>query len=420
MMAGVYAVQGAWWPMLAVHLQDQHVEGRARGWIFATMAIACLLTPLGVGQIADRKMPAQRLLALIYALGTGLLALMASGAVRGAWPTFVLLLAYWLLTAPGLGLCAAIALRHLERPSHEFGGVRLWGTVGWMAIGWVVTAAMALRGAGLSGRGAHEAFAVAAVVSAAFAIYALSLPHTPPLAHKPGAGRRGLNLGQVRALLGRPTVGVFLALAFGVSLTSPYVYQVVPAHLATRGLPRPWIASAMSLGQILEVAALALLPGVIGRVGYRGAMTLGICAWMSYYAVLSLRLPLPLGLIGLPLQGLAIAFFHVTGPMYLDRQSPPDLRATAQGLYVMTTSGLGQLVGSLVAGEVVSLAEGTTAAVFLVPLAIDAAMLVALLVAFRGDRMGDGPSEGAQPEFSRSPSAPARAQVLAAGHGEGE
>ena len=39
MMALVYSVQGAFWPLLSIHLLDLGVSERGRGWIFATMAI---------------------------------------------------------------------------------------------------------------------------------------------------------------------------------------------------------------------------------------------------------------------------------------------------------------------------------------------------------------------------------------------
>jgi MFS family permease len=384
MMGGVYAVQGAFWPLLAVHLRDLGIAGRARGWIFATLAIASLLTPLGVGQLADRLMPAQRLMAWIYALGALPLAVLALGWVTTTAPLFGVFLGYWLLTAPALGLCSAIAFRNLERPGEQFGGVRLWGTVGWMVIGWVVSGVIAVRSS--DGVGVPEAFAVASVLSMLMAVYCLTLPHTPPLGgSKASSSRSPLDLREVRELVRQPSVAIFLALAFGVSLTTPYVYQVVPAHLAERQLPRRWIAAAMSLGQVLEVAALAVLPRIIGRFRYKGTLALGVLAWMAYYGVLSLRLPLPLGLIGLPIQGLAIALFHIAGPMFLDRQAPPSLRATAQGLYVTLSTGLGMLVGSVLAGEVVERAGKASAGVFLAPFSIDAALLVVLLLAFRPD-----------------------------------
>src|SRR4051812_20962718 len=66
MMALIYAVQGAFWPLLAVHLRDVGVDGRGRGWIFATLSLGSLAMPLGAGQLVDRFMPAQRFLALAY------------------------------------------------------------------------------------------------------------------------------------------------------------------------------------------------------------------------------------------------------------------------------------------------------------------------------------------------------------------
>jgi hypothetical protein len=57
MMALVYAVQGSFWPLLAVHLADLGIGGRARGWIFATQAIAATAVPLGASQLVDRLMP---------------------------------------------------------------------------------------------------------------------------------------------------------------------------------------------------------------------------------------------------------------------------------------------------------------------------------------------------------------------------
>lgn len=383
MMAGVYSVQGAWWPLLAVHLSDLGIDGRVRGWIFATLSIASLLTPLAVGQLADRRVPSQRLLAWIYALGTGVLVLLGAGWIASGPGLFGLLLGYWLLTAPGLALCSAMAFRNLERPAEQFGGVRLWGTIGWMLIGLVVSGLMAVRvrlGASPEGRTA-DAFLLAAGLSLLMASYSLTLPHTPPLAA--GGGRRGFDLATVRSLLRRPGMALFLMLAFGVSLTTPYVYQVVPAHLAARGLPRPTIAAAMALGQVLEVGALFVLPRIMGSLGFRRTLACGVVAWLAYFGLLGCRPSLWITLPGLSIQGLAIALFHITGPLYLDRSTASELRSCTQGLYVMTTTGLGTLLGSVLAGEVVLRLGAGSARVFLVPLAIDAVVLVLLLLTFR-------------------------------------
>ncbi len=146
MMALVFAVQGSFWPLLGVHLADQGILGRDRGWIFATLAIGSTIVPLGAGQLVDRLMETQRLLAMIYAIGAGLLALLASGWVRSAGGLFGVFLGYWALTAPAYSLCNAMAMRNLDDPGREFGRVRLWGTAGWMVAGWVVSVVMAVTG----------------------------------------------------------------------------------------------------------------------------------------------------------------------------------------------------------------------------------------------------------------------------------
>jgi MFS family permease len=380
MMALIYAVQGAWWPMLAVHLEDLHISGRSRGCIFATFALASILTPLGAGHLADRKIPTQKLMSLIYGLGTFLLALLASGWVLGTAPILTVSLIYWLLTAPALGLGASLALRNLARPAQQFGGVRLWGTVGWMAIGWVVATVMALTGAARSGQGAYEAFWVAAAVSGIVSLYCLTLPHTPPLATE---DRKTINLGDAVALARKRPVATYLLLAFGVCLTTPFVYQAVPPYLRTLGMPRAGIALAMTLGQTLEIVTLAALPWLLNRFGTKATLAMGVAAWVTYYVILICRLPLAASLLAIPFNGVAIACFHVAGQMFLDSQAPSDRRAGAQSLYLVATSGAGTLLGSLLAGEVVGRLRSDYAAVFWVPCLIDLTVLVALLISFR-------------------------------------
>src|SRR5262249_52698098 len=145
-------------------------------------AIGSTAVPLGIGHLVDRFLAIQRVLALIYAVGTGLLAILASGWVRSSGGLFGLFLVYWGLTAPAYSLSNPLALRNLDDPARDFGGVRLWGTAGWMVGGWVVSAVMAALGSTQAGRGAFESLWVATGVSAVTAAYCLTLPHTPPLA----------------------------------------------------------------------------------------------------------------------------------------------------------------------------------------------------------------------------------------------
>lgn len=384
MMALLYAVQGAWYPLLAVHLQDLGIGGRERGWIFASLAIAAMLTPFGAGQVADRLMPTQKLLSIIYAIGTGIFVFIACGITSQFLALFGIFLFYWLIVAPGYGLANSLCFRNLPRPAEQFGGVRLWGTVGWLTVGWLVTAVLKLSGTTRIGQGEYAAFWVAAVFSAVFALYCLTLPNTPPLQrNRPAAERRR---GEGLELLRRPNVGVFLLSAFVVSLTTPFVYQTVPSYLESLGLPRAWLSTAMTLGQVLEIIALGGLPWILRRFGSKGTLAIGVGGWVAYYAILAAGPSLATVLMILPVNGIGIACFIVAGQMFLDGEASSHRRASAQGLHFTVTSGVGSFLGNLLAGETVGFLGGIGPRVFLAPAFLCATSLAILLLCFRPKR----------------------------------
>jgi MFS family permease len=389
MMALVYSVQGAFWPLLSIHLVDLGISERGRGWVFATMAIASFAMPLGAGQLVDRLMPTQRYLSLSFGAGTGLLALMAWGVSTHAGWLFGLFLVYWLLMAPSYSLSGSLAFRNLARPDHDFGKVRLWGTVGWMAVGWLASGIMAWSGTRV-GRGASEAFWIATALSAATALYCWTLPNTPPV---PVEGRRTSSLDDVVELIRAPGMSVYLVLTFGVSLTTPFVYQVMPNYLRTIGMDRAWVSTAMTLGQWPEIAMLVTLPWLIRRFGYPVTLGIGLAAYALRFTTLAFDPPLWLATAGIPLHGIGVACFTVGGQMFVDARASSDRRASSQAVNTVVTGGLGSLVGSLLAGEVVGLFPGQYGPVFLVPGAIDLGLVLLLVWKFRPE---------AKPKMSQS------------------
>jgi MFS family permease len=383
MMVLVWSIQGAFWPLLAVHLQDLGIDGRWRGAIFATMALGALAAPLGAGQIVDRRIAIQHYLALIAALGTGVLLVLAWGTIVAPGALFALFLIYWLIAAPAMGLSTALAMRNLPRPHEQFARIRLWGTIGWMAAGWMATGLLTLSGASHAGQGAYEVFGLAAALSALLAISCLGLPHTPPLDVAAG-GRSALR--EAFELIRRPTMSVFFVTSFGVALTIPFAYQVIPPYLESRGLPRAWISTVLTLGQYPEIASLAVLPWLFHRLGTMGTLALGIAANALRYAMLTPDPPLWVSILGIPLHGVSIACFNVAGQVFLDNHAPSHRRASAQALLMVLTLGAGSLLGSLVAGEMSRQFPDDYPLFFLVPLLINLAALAVFCAGFRADR----------------------------------
>ena len=59
-----YAVWGAWAPVLAARLLGPlKMSGKQTGWIYTTVPLACIVSPLLAGQLADRYLNLEWILA---------------------------------------------------------------------------------------------------------------------------------------------------------------------------------------------------------------------------------------------------------------------------------------------------------------------------------------------------------------------
>ena len=65
-------------------------------------------------------------------------------------------------------------------------------------------------------------------------------------------------------------------------------------------------------------------------------------------------LPEALCILSCVVYGVAFDFFNVSGGIFVDQECAPDIKASAQGLFMMMTNGLGATIGTLTAGEIVN------------------------------------------------------------------
>src|SRR5690606_24194084 len=85
---------------------------------------------------------------------------------------YVAILAYTLCFMPTLALSNSLSFHHLGNPAREFPRVRVLGTIGWIAAG-IIIGQMRVEATALP-------LQIGAAVSVVLALYALTLPHTPP------------------------------------------------------------------------------------------------------------------------------------------------------------------------------------------------------------------------------------------------
>jgi predicted MFS family arabinose efflux permease len=381
-----YAFPGALLQLYSLHLQNLGFGPLEVGACCSTQAVASVLVTLLVGQAADRWFSAERCLA-VCALLAGVL-LWVLPELRDVRALFAVTLLFWMLTNPILLLGTALSFAHLPHPERDYGPVRLWGTVGWMVPCWLLLAG-GLFG-GLFWQGDWDACTWLFRLGAAFAIvlgvYALTLPHTPPRRDAP---RRAAPLAALRLVRGR-SFAVYCVCLVGVCVTWPFTTQATPLLLARLGLPRIWISPTMTISQVTEIIALALLPMLLLRLGIRGTMLLGLGAWTAALTLLALGQPL-LVLSSLVFNGFCVSGFLVAGQVLVNRHATGDLRASVQAL-LSFVNGSAQLAGHFLVGWLRSMHGGQTPQAFTVAACIMAGMCVLFVAAFRDD--GRQPAAG--------------------------
>jgi MFS family permease len=170
MMFLEYLIWGSWLPLLALYLADVlGFSGGQIGWIFATQAIACLFGLYFGGQIADRMLSTEKLLAALHLVGGAAMFALAYQATF--WSFFAVMLVYQLAYMPTMSLTNAIVFHHVADPQNDFGKVRLWGTIGWIAASWPFVFILAGKSGAELNAALSSIFTVAGIASIALAAF---------------------------------------------------------------------------------------------------------------------------------------------------------------------------------------------------------------------------------------------------------
>jgi MFS family permease len=109
----------------------------------------------------------------------------------------------------------------------------------------------------------------------------------------------------------------------------------------------------MTFGQMSEVMFLLLMPWLFVRLGIKWVMVTGLLAWSLRYALFALGAPDAVSwmlISGILLHGACYDFVYVASQVYIDQKASPEIRAQAQGFFVLVSYGVGQGLGTLAAG----------------------------------------------------------------------
>jgi MFS family permease len=102
---------------------------------------------------------------------------------------------------------------------------------------------------------------------------------------------------------------------------------------------------------------ILLIPFFLRRYGIKRVMIIAMLAWMMRFGFFGLGNPgsgVWLLVISMLVYGVAFDFFNVSGSLFVDKETPHNIRASAQGLFMLMTNGIGATIGTLGAQWVVN------------------------------------------------------------------
>jgi len=352
MMFLQFTIWGAWGPVLSGHLLGPlRMSAKQTSWIYATLPLACIVSPLIAGQVVDRWLATEWFLAGAHICGAGVLLFAARRNTFSGM--FAALALHSLLYAPTLALVNSLAFHHLPHPDTDYFWVRVWGSVAWVLIGWVLAG---WRRWGRFGVRGCDALLLAAGCSLLMGLFCFSLPHTPPR----GAPDQILPAVKAMGMLKNPDFAIFLAISFIVGTQLQFYFVGTSRFLEEIGVAPKNIPAAMTVAQIVQAISMGgIVPFILPQIGYGKTLGLGILAWALMYLAYARGRPRGLVVASMMLHGFAFACFFDTAFIYVNRVSPPDIRGSAQSLYFVVY-GLGLFCGTQFSGVVMDLlrAEG--------------------------------------------------------------
>ena len=354
-----FCLWGSWLTTLGSYMfVTLKFDGASIGAVYSSLGIAAVFMPTLLGIVADKWLSAKWLYMLCHLVGAGTLFMAAQVTTPGAM--FMVILLNSLAYMPTLGLINTISYYRLKSADMDivtdFPPIRIWGTIGFIMAMWGVSFA----GFELS----HMQLYIGAALSVLLALFTLTLP-TIPVSNQQKNQSWSTMLGlDAFALFKNKRMAIFFifSMLLGAELQITNMFGNTFLHsfdndpLFAGSFIVEHASVMMSISQISETLFILTIPFFLSRYGIKNVMLISIAAWMLRFGLFAYGDPgagLWMIVLSCIVYGMAFDFFNISGSLFVEQQADPKIRASAQGLYMLMTNGIGAVLGSLVAGFVI-------------------------------------------------------------------
>ncbi len=378
----IFAVWGAYLCSLGIYLARIGM-GANIGKFFAIQGIVSLFMPALMGIVADRWIPAQKLLGICHFLAAVFMALAGyMGMKYGADVTFGQLFPYYAISVaffmPTIALGNSVSYNALTQAGHDtvkaFPPIRVFGTIGFILSMWIVDAdwqKILLKYFNISiemtpFKYDYRQLFISSIWSIILAIYAFTLPNCP--VNKNVESKSFVDTFGLRAfgLFKDARMAVFFIFSFllGMCLqvtngfATPFLdaFGQSPEYANTFAVKNNVFLSSIS--QVSETLCILLIPFFLKKFGIKKVMLIAFGAWALRFFFLGAGSPTGFGLVlfilSMIVYGVAFDFFNISGSLFVDQNTDEKIRSSAQGVFMMMTNGLGATIGSFCAQAIVN------------------------------------------------------------------
>jgi NHS family xanthosine MFS transporter len=355
-----FFIWGAWLITIGAYwFQNKGWSGAQFGAIFSTMGISAIFMPAFTGIMVDKFINAEKLYGILHILGACVLFTLPM--VNNPTTFFWVILLNMLCYMPTLSLSITVAYSALKSEGkdvvRDYPPIRIYGTIGFIVALWVVSLT--------HNETSPNQFYIASAVSLGLGIYSFSLPKCPPLLHKTSnkslVDLLGLN---AFTLFKTPKFAIFfifsMLLGAALQLTNAYGdtyihdFKNIAIYKDSIGLKYP--AIIMSISQFSETFFIITIPFFLRKFGIKYVMLFSMLAWVLRFGLFAFGNPadgLWMIVLSCIVYGMAFDFFNISGSLFIETQTTPEIRGSAQGVFMMMVNGFGAFFGSIISGIII-------------------------------------------------------------------
>ena len=365
-----WAVWGSYLTSMGSYLASVGLATRI-GLFYALQGIVSIFMPTIMGIVADKWIPAQKLLGLCHGIAGAAMVAATFYCMNAETIAFAPLFGLYFIGAafymPTIALSNSVAYNILEKSGLDtvktFPPIRVFGTVGFILAMLFVNFASV---DGVQFQNSELQFLTSGILGFAMFAYCFTLPECPCKSgaadNQTLADRFGL---KAFALFKDKQMAIFLifSMLLGVALqitnsfANPYIqhFQEVPAFANSWGAQN---ANALiSISQVSETLGILLIPIAMRLFGIKRVMLIAMFAWVLRFGLFGAGdtgSGVWMLIVSMLVYGVAFDFFNISGSLYVNQRTTSSIQNSAQGLFMLMTNGIGATIGTLSAQAVIN------------------------------------------------------------------